>query len=161
MLCNFIESALRHGRSPINFLHILRTPFPRNTSVWLLLILQSYKRLAWPNLTSGYGKILHTWQFFLVMKISTMSFTITAVFSVLNEKTFRAKVCNWQNSWHLRSKCCFNIIMFQSVKFLFSFTWGVTHYQTQCQYYETCAAGQNTSLRNEINIVCTPDPHFC
>ena len=49
--------------------------------------------------------------------------------------------------------------MFQSVKFLFSFTWGVTHYQTQCQYYETCAAGQNTSLRNEINIVCTPDPH--
>ena len=29
--------ALRHGCSPVNLLHILRTPFPRNTSGWLLL----------------------------------------------------------------------------------------------------------------------------
>ena len=85
LLCNFIEIAFRHGRSPINFLNIFRTPFPRNTSVWLLLVLQSYTRLAWPNLTSWYEKILHTWQLLLVMKISTMSFAITAVFSVLNE----------------------------------------------------------------------------
>ena len=33
----FIEIALRHGCSPVNLLHILRTPFPRNTSGWLLL----------------------------------------------------------------------------------------------------------------------------
>ena len=28
----FIETTLRHGCSPINLLHIFRTPFPRNTS---------------------------------------------------------------------------------------------------------------------------------
>ena len=34
---NFIEIALRHGCSPVNLLHIFGTPFPRNTSGWLLL----------------------------------------------------------------------------------------------------------------------------
>ena len=34
---NFIEIALRHGCSPVNLLHIFRTPFSRNTSGWLLL----------------------------------------------------------------------------------------------------------------------------
>ena len=29
--------ALRHGCSPVNLLHIFRTPFPRNTYGWLLL----------------------------------------------------------------------------------------------------------------------------
>ena len=35
---NFSEIALRHGRSPVNLLHIFRTPFSRNTSGWLLLV---------------------------------------------------------------------------------------------------------------------------
>ena len=34
---NFTEITLRHGCSPINLLHIFRTPFPKNTSWWLLL----------------------------------------------------------------------------------------------------------------------------
>ena len=34
---NFIEITLRHGCSPVNLLHIFRTPFPKNTSGWLLL----------------------------------------------------------------------------------------------------------------------------
>ena len=33
LLCNFIEITLRHGRSPVNFLHIFRTPFPKNVPV--------------------------------------------------------------------------------------------------------------------------------
>ena len=37
LLCNFIEITLRHWCSPINLLHIFRTPFPKNTSGWLLL----------------------------------------------------------------------------------------------------------------------------
>ena len=37
ILCNFIEIALWHGCSPVNLLHVFRTPFPRNTSGWLLL----------------------------------------------------------------------------------------------------------------------------
>ena len=36
-LCNFIETALRHGFSPVNLLHIFRTLFPKNTSGRLLL----------------------------------------------------------------------------------------------------------------------------
>ena len=36
---NFIEIALRHGCSPVNLLHIFRTPFPMNRSGWLLLYL--------------------------------------------------------------------------------------------------------------------------
>ena len=39
---NFIEIVLRHECSPINLLHIFRTPFPRNTSGWLLLTLSFY-----------------------------------------------------------------------------------------------------------------------
>ena len=34
---NFIDIALRHGCSPVNFLHIFRTPFPMKTSRLLLL----------------------------------------------------------------------------------------------------------------------------
>ena len=37
LLCNFIEIAFRHGFSPINLLHIFRTPFLKNTSGGLLL----------------------------------------------------------------------------------------------------------------------------
>ena len=37
VLCNFIEIAPRNGCSLVNLLHILRTPFPKNTSGWLLL----------------------------------------------------------------------------------------------------------------------------
>ena len=34
---NFIEIVLWHGCSPVNLLHIFRTPFPKNTSGGLLL----------------------------------------------------------------------------------------------------------------------------
>ena len=34
---NFIEITLRHGCSPVNLLHIFRTPFARNISEWLFL----------------------------------------------------------------------------------------------------------------------------
>ena len=37
LLCRFIEIILRHGYSPVNLLHIFRTPFLKNTSGWLLL----------------------------------------------------------------------------------------------------------------------------
>ena len=37
---NFIEITLRGGCSPVNLLRIFRTPFPKNTSGWLLLVLQ-------------------------------------------------------------------------------------------------------------------------
>ena len=39
LLCNFIEITLWHGCS-VNLLHIFRTPFTKNTSGCLLLIVQ-------------------------------------------------------------------------------------------------------------------------
>ena len=40
MLSNFIEITLRHGCSPVNLLHIFRTPFLKNTYgvIFLLFI---------------------------------------------------------------------------------------------------------------------------
>ena len=35
---NFIEITLRHRCSPVNLLHIFRTPFPKYTSGWLFLL---------------------------------------------------------------------------------------------------------------------------
>ena len=37
LLCNCIEITLRYGCSPVNWLHIFRIPFSKNTSEWLLL----------------------------------------------------------------------------------------------------------------------------
>ena len=37
LLCNFIEIPLRHACSPVNLLHIFRTPYLKSTSEWLLL----------------------------------------------------------------------------------------------------------------------------
>ena len=38
LLCNFKEIPLRHGCSPVYLLQIFRTPFPKDTSGWLLLV---------------------------------------------------------------------------------------------------------------------------
>ena len=38
---NFIEIALRHGHSPVNLLHIFRTPFSHNTSERLFLRMET------------------------------------------------------------------------------------------------------------------------
>ena len=37
LLCSFIKITFRHECSPVNLLHIFRTPFPKNTFEWLLL----------------------------------------------------------------------------------------------------------------------------
>ena len=37
LLCNFIEITFRYGRSPVNLLHIFRTPFHKNTYGGLFL----------------------------------------------------------------------------------------------------------------------------
>ena len=38
---NFIEITLRYGYSPVNILHIFRTPFPKGTSEWKFLKMHS------------------------------------------------------------------------------------------------------------------------
>ena len=43
LLCKFIKITLRHGYSPVNLLHIFRTPFLKNTSWWSLLNITNSK----------------------------------------------------------------------------------------------------------------------
>ena len=38
LICNFIVITLRHCCSPVNFLNIFRTPFPKNAFGWLTLV---------------------------------------------------------------------------------------------------------------------------
>ena len=47
LLCNFIKIKLRHGCSPVNWLHIFRAPFPRNTSRRLLLLLLDHRDIIY------------------------------------------------------------------------------------------------------------------
>ena len=42
LLWKFIEIALRYGCFPVNLLHFFTTPFPKNTSEGLLLIIQTF-----------------------------------------------------------------------------------------------------------------------
>ena len=58
LLCNFIEITLRHGCSPVNLLHIFRTPFPRNSSGWLLLVLQLSPHLLTLAAPGFFGLVL-------------------------------------------------------------------------------------------------------
>ena len=44
LLCNFIETTLRHGCSPVNLPHIFRTPFAKNISGELLLSLLNFDK---------------------------------------------------------------------------------------------------------------------
>ena len=59
--CDFskvaLQIALQHGCSPVNLLHIFRTPFPRNTSEWLLkLVLCKYHIVLKSLFVSSLGK---------------------------------------------------------------------------------------------------------
>ena len=50
---NFLEIALRYGWSPVNLLHIFRTPFPRNTSGWLLLVFFKISQISQEIISFG------------------------------------------------------------------------------------------------------------
>ena len=54
LLCKFIEITLQHECSPVNLLHIFRTPFPKNTSGGLLLLFSSSSGLLTVNICSPY-----------------------------------------------------------------------------------------------------------
>ena len=89
-LCNFIEIALQPGCSPVNLLHIFRTPFPKKTSGWLLLIRPQYviqnltvivnQRMAVANFTI----ILRKWLNLSFLHYVRFSETVTPFFSEVN-----------------------------------------------------------------------------
>ena len=60
LLCNFIEIAVWRGCCPVNLVHIFRTPFPKNTSVGMLLKPNIFER-DWSNFDQ---KMCYTWLLF-------------------------------------------------------------------------------------------------
>ena len=61
---NFNENALQHGCSPVNWLHIFRTPFPRNTSGWLYLyiVMISVEKLIFKLSVLNLIEIKYFWE---------------------------------------------------------------------------------------------------
>ena len=78
---NFIQITLRHGCSLVNLLRIFRTPFPKNTSGWLLLILVPVK-----GLTATWWEHLATW--IQLMFITTVSWPWKVKIIVLIQKNY-------------------------------------------------------------------------
>ena len=87
---NLIETTLRPGCSPVNLLHIFRTPFPKKTSGWLLLIRPQHviqnltvivnQRMAVANFTI----ILRKWLNLSFLHYVRFSETVTPFFSEVN-----------------------------------------------------------------------------
>ena len=71
---NFIEIALRHGCSPVNLLHIFRTPFQQNISEWLLL-------RVWMNDDNSNCSYLNfdTWNYCIMAEMITQNVYICAI----------------------------------------------------------------------------------
>ena len=65
------EITLRHGCSPVNLLHIFRTPFTRNTSGWLLLELWKNLKTLFRDKTKTYSKVTLTLKNKIFMKGET------------------------------------------------------------------------------------------
>ena len=90
LLCNFIEITLRHGRSPVNLLHIFRTPFLKSTSgrLFVSLLYQWFHDFWWQNFqtstpSSWDGNNLSTkervvlWCKDVTLRITFISFNVT------------------------------------------------------------------------------------
>ena len=63
---NFIKIALLHGFSPVNLLHIFRTPFSQNTTGWLLL---QYIWTDYTNTQTDYWEKILLMSFLLITKL--------------------------------------------------------------------------------------------
>ena len=97
MQSNFIEITVRHGCSPVNLLHIFRTPFSKNTSRWLLLNI--YKR----NKKTFYEESLHISIFFYVyIFISSISYKEAELFRFLHERALEHLWNLAETAWHLK-----------------------------------------------------------
>ena len=76
LLCSFIEIALRHGCSPVNLLHIFRTPFlrtPLDGCFWIYL-LKSYCfqcfKIILSNSEAKYSSVKNVVQPYIMEKYS-------------------------------------------------------------------------------------------
>ena len=77
----FIEITLRHECSPVNLLHIFRTPFLKNTCLWLLLFI---------------GDLSVTMTSFTMIHFTPICFELTAEALISNEVTIGAAVGKYE-----------------------------------------------------------------
>ena len=94
---NFIEIALWHGCSPVNLLHIFRTPFPKNTPGWLFL----KENMSFIINTVIVSKMLVPWWSWQVV------LTLEIEFSIFKAKTiYQCYYCVFVNV-NLHEKLCY------------------------------------------------------
>ena len=86
MLCNFIEIALRHAYSPVNFMHIFRTPFSKNISEGLPLFTKYKTYLPYIIILSLYILILSCKEIRLSFKEIRLSVNILDLIIILSFK---------------------------------------------------------------------------
>ena len=116
---NFTEIALGHGCSPVNVMHIIRIPFPQNTSWRLLLIRQMEETLSldWKMFTEKdlFTYFRETWYRLYVVMIHPLTWTwimillllITINLSIIDDIFMRyktvLKICDFVTFFHLQS----------------------------------------------------------
>ena len=98
---NFIEIALRNGYSPVNLLHIFRTPFPNNTSGWQLLAWISFliKLLAWVLLKMRLWHRCFSVTFARFLIAPFLKNTSGCCFWTLNEYSINYSALFWFAGW--------------------------------------------------------------
>ena len=112
LLCNFIEIVLRHGCSPVNLLHIFRTPLPKNTSEGAAFEIA--------NANSTCNTLQHTFRHLVpehykehtLIQIKTLNFYSLPFFKD-NLKFYIARRTNWNNSYH--SIQCFRTLKAKNI----------------------------------------------
>ena len=87
--CDFnkvaIEITLRHGCSPVNLLHLFRTPFPKNTSEWLLLVIPTYEVLH----SSAFHSFSHYyWELFSLVFPTNFTHCVHTLPQVVNARSY-------------------------------------------------------------------------
>ena len=90
LFCNFIEITPRHGCSPVNLLHIFRTPFLKNSSGRLLLVFAE--------------------------QMFTLQLNNIVPRAILKKRlpSFYGEKMHWEQVWQLK---CIHVIYFHSYSF--------------------------------------------
>ena len=115
---NFIEITLQHGCSPVNLLHIFRTPFPKNTSGGMLLKQENLRRL----------RSLYKWNCFLINECTKPKTKILGDFAYI--ACCKRKYTKLYSRGILKSNCCATLSLkykssFYDAQVLTRFSWYV------------------------------------
>ena len=139
----FTEITLRHECSPVNLLHIFRTPFLKNTYLWLLLFI---------------GDLSATMTSFTMIHFTPICFELTAEALISNKVTIGAAVGKYEceNSGTVFSSVIilfFNHILWLEIKRPFEKVWSkaVKLRKKRNSYIETDIKWKNSDCNSSNN----------